>query len=158
MSELADKIEDLTKSFQDGFDASLIGKGMSVSTLPVSLPQPEQFAKLPIQAFAAAMGIPLRILLGNETGERASTQDIREFNDTIEARRTQQTRPLLRALIERLQACGVFRHQDIGLQWQALDALTSEQRLNRAKAMAAVNASEGTAVFSTEEIRDTAGY
>jgi len=66
-------------------------------------PDPGPAARLAMQRIAASEGIPFRMLVGNETGERASTEDTNSYLASITERRTTYATPLLRAVIERLQ-------------------------------------------------------
>lgn len=56
-----------------------------------------------VEAISAQTGIPQSVLKGNETGERATTQDLKEWYGKIQERREQFVTPtIVRELIDRL--------------------------------------------------------
>jgi hypothetical protein len=57
-----------------------------------------------VEAISAQTGLPQSVLKGNETGERATTQDLKEWYGKIAERRTEFATPtIVRALIDRLR-------------------------------------------------------
>ncbi|WP_254535224.1 anti-CBASS protein Acb1 family protein [Halomarina litorea] len=94
-----------------------------------------------IEAISAVTRIPQSVLKGNETGERATTQDLKEFYGTITERREQFVTPtLVRELLDRLRRFGVLDEPtggDYDVDWPPLAEQSakdiSEVQLNRAK-------------------------
>jgi hypothetical protein len=80
VDEMADKMNEQVEDFNKGFDAMLMLQGMKAKTLGVTLPQPEEFFNVALQCFAASIGIPLKVLVGSQSGERASTEDADEWS------------------------------------------------------------------------------
>jgi len=61
-----------------------------------------------VEGLSAQTGIPQSILKGNETGERATTQDLKEWYGKIQERREQFVTPtIVRAIVDRLIKYGV---------------------------------------------------
>ena len=156
--EVSDKLSDIVKDWAAGFDASLLLSKMNTEFPNITLPQPEQFWRIAAQTFAATFEIPLRILIGSETGERASTEDAKEWSKTNEARRTNEVVPIIMTFIERMQAIGVLPKGVWTPEWESLLDDGPDAKLGRGKTMSQINKDEGDAVFTVEEIRVAAGH
>ena len=154
-------LDEKAKKLNSGFDASYISQGMKVGTFSVSLPQPKEFFDIPLSAFAAGRSMPTKILIGMQTGERASTEDAQEWNNTIMSRRNRWSLPSIRALLFKLERFGMIA-AGWDIEWDDLTDDTPQARLERADKMADINtkqeATEGQPVFTGEEIRLEAGY
>ncbi|MFN3352934.1 MAG: anti-CBASS protein Acb1 family protein, partial [Brevundimonas sp.] len=86
--EVLEKMNAQVEDWQKGFDQLLMLQGMKADTLQVQLPSPEHFFAIALQSFAASVQVPLKILVGSQTGERASTEDADEWARVNMARRT----------------------------------------------------------------------
>lgn len=140
-----------------GFDSSFISQGMNVSPFAISLPQPKEFFEIPLQAFAAGRSMPTKILVGMQSGERASTEDANEWNNTIMARRNRWTIPSIRTFLEMLERLGALA-PGWSIEWDSLSDDTPKAKLDRAKTMSDINRNEDQDVFTTAEIREEAGH
>lgn len=160
-AELGDKISDQVEDWQKGFDQLLMLQGMEAKTLGVTLPSPEHFWAAPLQSFAASIPIPLKILVGSQSGERASTEDANEWAQTNTSRRASQTIPNIMALVRRLERFGILPQKDWYLDWASLLDPSPTEKIDRAGKMAEINAkmqSSGEIVFTHEEIRAVGDY
>lgn len=158
-SELADKMNEQVEDFQKGFDKMLALQGMTAKTLPISLPVPEHFFAAPVQSFAASINIPTKILIGNQTGERASTEDARDWAQANNARRNNAVRPLIGELVQRLERFGILPERDWHLHWSDLTDAGQAEKIERAAKMADINQKQrDDPVFFADEIRAAAGY
>lgn len=160
-SEVADTMDEKIGDWQKGFDQMLLLQGIKAETLGVTLPQPEQFYNVALQSFAASWDIPQKILVGSQTGERASTEDAREWALTNQARRTDVAIPQISEFTRRLVEVGVLGEKDWGLDWAPLTDSSEDQKLGRAKTMSEINKSAeptGELVYTVEEIRVASGY
>lgn len=158
-AETLDKLNEQIDDFQNGFDKGLMLGGFSVSPLNIQLPQPKQFWEPCVQSFAASMSIPFKVLIGNVTGERASTEDAREWAETCMSRRENRVLPILHDLIDRLVAWGVLPDKPWVVGWTSLLEASPDDMLGRAKIMADINTSAGTEpAFLIDEIREAAGF
>lgn len=158
--ELADKIDEQVEDFNKGFDAMLMLQGIEAKTLGVTLPQPEQFLLGPLWSFAGSIGMPFKILTGSQTGERASTEDAREWAQTIMSRRQNTVIPNIMTVVRRLVDFGVLADAEWSLDWPDLTEASMEDKIARADKMADVNQKmqrTGEIVFTPEEIRETVG-
>ncbi|KFI27747.1 hypothetical protein CN97_00790 [Haematobacter massiliensis] len=159
--EVADKLNDVVEDFNRGFDSTFVVKGMSVDTLPVTLPDPGPFYNVALQSFAASINIPLKILVGNQTGERASTEDSAEWDETCMSRRANVTVPNIMAIVRRLVQFGALPERDWFVDWTPLTESSPSEKLENATKMAAINSqayAAGELVFEVDEIRAAAGY
>lgn len=154
-------LDEKAQKLNKGFDASYISQGMKVGTFAVSLPQPKEFFDIPLQAFAAGRSMPTKILIGMQTGERASTEDAQEWNNTIMSRRNRWTVPSIKGLLQRLERFGMIPTGWL-IEWDDLTDDTPQAKLERAGMMADINTkqetTDGQPVFTGEEIRLEAGY
>ncbi|TXH17839.1 MAG: DUF1073 domain-containing protein, partial [Hyphomicrobiaceae bacterium] len=129
--EAMDKINSQLEDFQSGFDKGLMLGGMNAEPLTITLPQPEGFFNIPVQSFAASMQMPVRILIGNQTGERASTEDSREWAQTNMSRRENICLPLIRELVARLVRWGILPERDWTVGWDDLTEATAGEKMDR---------------------------
>lgn len=160
-SKLLDKINDQLEQFQQGFDKGLMLGGMTATPLTISLPQPEEFHSIPTATFAASIQMPVRILLGNQTGERASTEDAKEWAKVNMARRVNYVIPCIDQLIEWMVEFGMLKEGDWTVGWGDLTDSTALEKIEQAGKMADINSKSPATelpVFTPDEIREVAGY
>jgi hypothetical protein len=160
--DFANKLDEQVEAFNKGFDQLLMIQGMEAKTLGVTLPSPEHFWAAPLQSFAASLGMPMKILVGTQTGERASSEDAREWAQTIMSRRAGQSIPNIMALVRRLERFTILPEgRDWFIDWADLTEATMVEKIERAAKMADVNQKMkdgGEIVFTPEEIRASVGY
>ena len=145
--------------FQSGFDKFLMLGGFSAKPMTITLPQPKEFWEPCVQSFAASVSIPFKILVGNITGERASTEDANEWAQTCMSRRENRVLPILYEFIERLVAWGVLEKRDWTIGWADLLEASPDDKLARAEKMSKINREQAAEpVFLTDEIREEAGF
>ena len=158
-ADVLDKLNETVDDFQSGFDKALMLGSFSVSPLTITLPQPKEFWEPCVQGFAASMSIPFKVLIGNVTGERASTEDANEWAQTNMSRRENRVLPILHEFVDRLVRWGVLEAKDWTIDWQDLLEASPDDKLGRAKTMADINQTLGAEpAFLPDEIRDAAGF
>lgn len=160
--ELADKMNEQVEDYQKGFDALLMLQGIEAKTLNVTLPLPSEFAMSALQSFAASITMPIKILVGMQTGERASTEDQKEWSQTCMARRENIVIPNIMAIIGRLVSVKTLPEKAWSLDWADLTESSMSEKIERADKMASINEKQSRAggldpVFSSEEMRETVG-
>ncbi|PHS13513.1 MAG: DUF1073 domain-containing protein [Blastopirellula sp.] len=158
---LPDKMDEVVGDWQQGFDQLLMVQGMDAKKLTMKLPQPEQFIAGPMQSFAASMPIPMKILLGSQTGERASTEDGKEWCETIQGRRTNFVLPNVMRIIQTLVDAGIMPDEDWTPDWSDLSEASGSEKTAKGKDMATINKEflgTGEIVFTAAEIREEMGY
>lgn len=158
-----DKIQDVmneqVKDWQRGFDELLMVQGMTAKPQKVELPDPEHFFMNALQSFAASFDIPLKVLVGTQTGERASTEDASQWNQTCNFRRKNTVIPNILQIVKRLEDCGVLKENpEWFVDWTDLTESTMLEKIDRAGKMAKVNKDFGDVVFMPSEIRASVGY
>jgi len=159
VEDVADKIDEQVDDFNKGFDASLLLQGISAQNLSISLPSPEHFFNVALQLFAASIGCPQKILVGNQNGERASTEDSAEWAKVNMARRNNIVIPNITALLNRLESFGILPERDWFLDWTDLTESSAGEKMDRAVKMAEINAKQqNEPVYLVEEIREAAGH
>jgi hypothetical protein len=134
-------------------------QGMDVESLGGEDIDPSPVIDANVEAISAQTGIPQSVLKGNETGERATTEDLKEWYGKVQERREQHVTPsIVRALLDRLIDVGVLDAPQGGsyeIEWPPL-AETSEEdmatiQLNRSKT--AKNLASVIPGFGSEEWR-----
>ncbi|MCW0979402.1 DUF1073 domain-containing protein [Agrobacterium sp. BT-220-3] len=160
VQDVADKMNEQVADFQKGFDQMLMLQGMQAKTLGVTLPSPEHFFGAALQSFAASVGAPVKILVGMQTGERASTEDANEWNQTNMARRVNITHPNIMDFVTRLVTWGILPKKDWFIDQADLTESSMTEKVDRANKMADTNQKMGnsTYVFTDDEIRAAVGY
>nr|WP_323130817.1 anti-CBASS Acb1 family protein [Sinorhizobium medicae] len=159
VEDLADKMNEQVAEYNAGFDQLLMIMGMQAKQLNVTLPSPEHFYAIALQDFAASMNMPVKILVGMQTGERASQEDASEWAQTNMSRRANQTVPNIMSLVNRLERFGILPEKDWFLDWTDLTESSMSEKIDRASKMAETNQKMGTGVvFTDEEIRAVVGY
>lgn len=159
--EIADKLGEVIGDWQKGLDELLMLKGIEAKTLGVTLPQPAEFRDGPLNSFAASILMPVKILIGSQTGERASTEDRAEWNKTNMARRQNVVIPNIMAVVDRLVDFGMLPEADWSLSWTDLTESSPSEKADLAGKLSEINSKESTlsgVAFTTEEIRAAAGY
>lgn len=162
VSEVVDRMDEQVENFNKGFDKSILLQGITAKPMQVTLPSPEHFFAVALQLFAASVQMPLKILVGSQTGERASTEDANEWSRTAMSRRTGETIPNIMALIDRLVRFAIIPKSDKGynLDWSDITEPSMSEKVALADKMADVNVKmkdTGEFVFTPEEMRGAAG-
>jgi hypothetical protein len=160
VDEIYDLMNEQVESWQAGFDKLLMLQGMEADTLGIVLPIPEHFFSVACQSYAASLGMPMKVLVGMQTGERASTEDADEWAQTNMSRRSSMVIPNIMELIRRLERFGMIPERDWSLSWADLTEASADEKMARADKMASVNQrliQTGERVFTGAEIRAAAG-
>lgn len=162
VEELQERFNDAAREINRGNDTMLITQGASVAPLVSQVPDPRPTYDVNLQTACAAMDIPSRILIGNQSGERASTEDQRYFNARCQARRNTELSFEIHAFVAHLIRIGVLKTQaEYSVIWDDLNEATPADKLASAKLMSDVNTAAmgtGEQVFDTNEIRTAAGF
>lgn len=158
VEKLADAMNEQVEDFQKGFDKLLMLQGMQAKTLQVTLPTGDTYSNAAVSSFAASMMIPVKILMGSQTGERASTEDQEDWNLVNNARRINIGKPRIRELINRLERFQIIPERDWAINWADLTEAGKDKKIERAFKMAEINAKQkDDPVYHADEIRVAAG-
>lgn len=109
-------------------------QGVTPHQLMPNITDPTNYAMMQLKLISAGKGIPLRILLGSERGELASSQDERNWNSRVDERRSGFGKTLLRSIMDRLIYMGILPEpKKYYIEWPDLNSLSSEDQAKVAK-------------------------
>lgn len=161
IDELQEKFNEVAGEVNRGNDVLMTTQGATVTPLVTSVADPGPTYNVNLQTAAAALDIPTKILVGMQTGERASTEDQRYFNARCQSRRGDLSFDI-EDLCDKLVALGILGAvPQKTVIWDDLNASTDAEKLASAKLMADINSASiatGEQPFTGEEIRVAAGY
>lgn len=162
IDELQDKFNEVAGEMNRGNDVLMTTQGATVAPLVTAVADPSATYNVNLQTFAASVDIPVKVLVGMQTGERASTEDQKYFNARCQSRRGDlsfEVEDFSDKLIELKIIDAVSEKTVI---WDDLNEQTGTEKLANAKTMAEINqtfqGSGENPAFSREEIRTAAGY
>ena len=160
LDELQEAYNAAARAINQGIDSMLITQGARVSPIVASSPDPLPHYQINLSSACAALGIPERILIGNQSGERASTEDIKEFNATCQSRRINQLSEDIEDFVSHLMQIKVLDAMPtFSVWWDDLNESQPGEKVERAGLLMAMNAqSPGEPIFTRDEIRIAAGY
>lgn len=157
--KLHDQIEQYVHNMQ-----RVIFSSADVETLDTTVSPPTEHVESQYRAISAGHNIPQSILMGNETGERATEQDLRILHERAGDYRTGFCASrVLRPTLDRLLQWGVFpppEGEGYRVEWPELGEPTEQERAEIMKTKAAaLKAASGGApdlLASVPEIRKKA--
>ena len=117
----------------------LINEGIDLKTLDVQISDPKPHVEVNLQLISADTGIPVRVLVGSERGELASTQDTTEWLSFVQARREDFAEPkIVRPTVDRFIELGILPEptEDYTVSWQDLFSISEKARVDIGKARA----------------------
>lgn len=162
--------EALLEAFTENYDdfsqnrhrRAMIAPGMDPTLLAGSLASPKDHFTIALNDVAAASGIPATVLIGQQTGRLASTEDGKSMLSRGNSRRKNFQTELVTSVIEWLMKYGVLPASDFEVEWSDLLASSDEDKLKLAGSMSDINYKQyqagGELIFVGSEIRDAAGY
>lgn len=162
--ELQGLIDDQAKDLNTGIDASLVTWGATVTPLVAVVPDPTPHYSVNIQTIAAATGEPAKIISGMQTGERASVEDLKQFNKLGQGRRINDLSDDGEQIVAHLVRIGAVSDPqgETTFMWDDLTEASQSEKLDSAAKMATINKdSVGNGdkpVFASGELRETAGW
>lgn len=152
MEAVRTSVEDFTHQLK-----RVIGiRGADVEHMEASVADFSKPSDAVLQRMCAAKGVPMRILMGSERGELASTQDRDNFGDQVKDIRDEFAAPqLARPFIERLIELGVLPSPSLPwiVKWPDTKELTMEQKIGLALKTADVNQKMGHTIITDDEMR-----
>lgn len=162
IDKLHEKFNNAARDMNRGNDVMLINQGASVTPLVTAVADPTPTYNVNLQTACAALDMPTKIVVGMQTGERASTEDQKYMNSRCQSRRNGDLSFDVHDLLAHLMRIRVVAPVgEYTVMWDDLTESTLGERLANAKLMAEVNSASlamGEAVFSNDEMRETAGY
>jgi hypothetical protein len=159
-----DKLNEDIDAFMMDYLRSLRTQGVDVERIGGEAVDPEPAFNVISQMISTGTPMNKRTLFGNLTGERASTEDRRQFQDRIRTRREHHVTPnIIRSTIGRLMDKGAVTEARYKVEWPEIDPLNeleeSKVNLNKAKtAQAAAPLGDTNQIFDNiDEARELVG-
>lgn len=161
VSDLQDKFNEAALEVNRGNDVLLTTQGASVTPLVTAVADPGPTYDVNLQTFAASVDMPVKIIVGMQTGERASSEDQKYMNSRGQSRR-QDLSFDIEDLVDKLIVLRIVSPvADKTVVWDDLTEATGGEKLDNAAKMSTINQTSlaaGEQVFTVEEIRVAAGY
>lgn len=162
IDELQDKFNEVAGEMNRGTDVLMTTQGATVAPLVTAVADPSATYNVNLQTFAASVDIPVKVLVGMQTGERASTEDQKYFNARCQSRRGDLSFEIEDFSDKLIELKIIDAVSEKTVIWDDLNEQTGTEKLANAKTMAEINqTSQGSGenpAFSREEIRTAAGY
>ncbi|HAS1727898.1 TPA: DUF1073 domain-containing protein [Enterobacter cloacae] len=162
MDELQDKFNEVAGEMNRGNDVLMTTQGATVTPLVTAVADPSATYNVNLQTFAASVDIPVKVLVGMQTGERASTEDQKYFNARCQSRRGDLSFEIEDFSDKLIDLKIIDAVSEKTVIWDDLNEQTGTEKLANAKTMAEINqTAQGSGenpAFSREEIRTAAGY
>jgi len=162
LDQLQAKFNDAARDVNRGNDVMLITQGATTTPLVSNIPDPRPTYDVNLQTAGAALDIPTKILVGMQTGERASSEDQKYFNARCQSRRVRELSFEVHDFFRHLMRIKVVKQiAEFTVMWDDLSEPSKSDKLANAKGMSEINntaLASGELVFTAEEIREAAGY
>ncbi|ENC8478496.1 DUF1073 domain-containing protein [Escherichia coli] len=162
MDELQDKFNEVAGEMNRGNDVLMTTQGATVTPLVTAVADPSATYNVNLQTFAASVDIPVKVLVGMQTGERASTEDQKYFNARCQSRRGDLSFEIEDFSDKLIDLKIIDAVSEKTVIWDDLNEQTGTEKLANAKTMGEINqtmqGSGDEPAFSREEIRTAAGY
>ncbi|KZP58963.1 hypothetical protein A3462_18740 [Enterobacter bugandensis] len=162
IDELQDKFNEVAGEMNRGNDVLMTTQGATVAPLVTAVADPSATYNVNLQTFAASVDEPVKILVGMQTGERASTEDQKYMNARCQSRRGDLSFEIEDFSDKLIDLKIIDAVSEKTVIWDDLNEQTGTEKLANAKTMAEINqtfqGSGENPAFSREEIRTAAGY
>lgn len=160
--EVQAELNELTKALNTRQDAVLATQAATVTPLVATVPDPQPPFTVSLQVAMASVRIAARIVVGSQTGERASVEDIRDFNERCQGNREGEVAREVRGLVRHLERVKAIEPAGrIAVVWDDLAEPTATDRADLALKMAQTNqanAITGDVVYGADQIQVAGGY
>lgn len=122
------------EEYENDLKRILVTEGIDLQTLSQQIGDPKNHMQVQLQFVSAITNIPLRILIGSERGELASTQDQNHWKEEITQRRTERiSAKIIRPFIDRLikygalpEPVGELHEYEVG--WSDLFSMSAKDK------------------------------
>lgn len=161
IDELQEKFNEVAGEINRGNDVLMTTQGATVTPLVTAVADPTATYDVNLQTFAASVDEPVKIIVGMQTGERASTQDQIYFNGRCQSRRGDLSFDI-EDMVDKLIHLQIIKPvAKFSIVWDELNEQSPADKLDSATKMSTINQTalaSGQAVFTVDEIRVAAGY
>lgn len=160
--ELKGIFDQVTEGLNQGVDQTVITQAATVTPLVAAVPDPQQHFNVSLMSAAAAIMIPVMVWVGSQTGERASSEDQKDWNKTMQGRRVQVLSSDIETVVAHLTRIGLIKPaSETFVYWTDLSEATLTEKLTNVKLMGEANnqfATTGEFPFTAQEARDVGGF
>lgn len=128
-------VRDALERYMEGLQRYLIATGLSAKSLAPAIADPGPHLMAQLNALCIAKGIPVRIFMGSERGELASTQDRVSWNERVRERQLNYLTPMVVIpFIEKMIAMGVLpQPKNLVIDWPDLNAPSDKEKADIGK-------------------------
>lgn len=159
--ELKESFQKALRDINMGIDSMLVLQGGEATPMVAPVYDPMPTYMMNINSIAAETQTPSKIIVGMQTGERASTEDQKDFLAVNQARRNDRCFELEDLFLHIMRLGLVAPVPEFTVLWDDLRESTKQDKLANAKLMSDINnvaVATGQVVFSVDEIRTEAGF
>lgn len=139
--QLADALDTQVRRLNDSTDSASFMQDGKAEVLSVAAADPEPTWRTALNEFCATIPMPVKILIGMQTGERASTEDAKDWAKTRMSRRNGFLSEVITCLVTRFWTLGVIpaaNGEEITVGWSDLMAPSRAEKIANMGAMADV--------------------
>lgn len=161
VDELQERYNEAAREINRGNDTLLITQGAQVTSMVNAVSDPSPTYDVNLKTFSASVDMPSRIIVGNQSGERASTEDQIYFNGRCQSRRGDLSFDV-EDMADKLIYLQIIKPvAKFSIVWDELNEQSPSDKLDSATKMSSINQTSlasGEQVFTVDEIRVAAGY
>lgn len=161
VDELQERYNEAAREINRGNDTLLITQGAQVTSMVNAVSDPSPTYDVNLKTFSASVDIPSRIIVGNQSGERASTEDQIYFNGRCQSRRGDLSFDI-EDMVDKLIYLQIIKQATkFSIVWDELNEQSPSDKLDSAAKMSTINQTalaSSEQVFTSDEIRVAAGY
>ncbi|KNC11579.1 hypothetical protein AC790_13505 [Pantoea sp. RIT-PI-b] len=161
VNELQARFDEVAVEVNRGNDTTLTTQGATVTPLVSAVADPSPTYDVNLKTFSSSVDMPSRIIVGNQSGERASTEDQIYFNGRCQSRRGDLSFDI-EDMVDKLTYLQIIKPVGkFSIVWDELNEQSPSDKLDSATKMSTINQTSlasGEQVFTVDEIRVAAGY
>jgi len=163
--DVIDAINDALKDMKEGLDEALFLKGVTATPMGATVPDPKVYKEMCEQEYAASVELPLKIIVGTQTGVKAGDEDTAHLMRMMQSRRNNKATPMIEDGINWMIQYGVLPPPPAGeftVEWSDLTAPSAMQKAEHVLKITQaenqrINAGEGP-LLTKDELRKELGF
>lgn len=131
-AELSNAMDDQVRRLNDSTDSAVMMQEGDASVLSVAVADPEPTWRTALNEFCATVPIPVKVLIGMQTGERASTEDAKDWVKTRMSRRNGFLTDVITDVVSRFWTLGIIppaQNEEITVGWSDLLAPSQAEKI-----------------------------
>ena len=155
-AQLSEGMDDQVRRLNDSTDSAVIMQEGDTSVLSVAVADPEPTWRTALSEFCATVPIPVKELIGMQTGERASAEDAKGWARTRMSRRNGFLTDVITEVVTRFWTLGVIppaSGEEVTVGWSDLLAPSQAERIANMDKLADV-AVKSTNAFGRSAIEE----